>query len=141
MAEAGIHPIAIEPRPGLQLLVETLRDFIEIELRWILVVKIQRESCVVKLGTNPIRTTKGTRALHFPNSPSGQDLSGLVMLRECLEQLFVPEELLEHLRGHFDEIAFGGESGKAGPSGATAENRVHQMAEFMEERDHVGVLQ
>ena len=62
------------------------------------------------------------------------------MLREGLQQLLVAEEFFQHLRWNFDEVAFGGKSRKARPLRVSAENRMHQMAKFVEVRDHVGVL-
>ena len=71
----------------------------------------------------------------------GKDFAGLVVPREGLQQLFVAEELFEHLRGHLDEVALGGKAGEAGPLGVAAEDGVHQVAELVEESDDVGVLQ
>ena len=63
------------------------------------------------------------------------------MLREGLEQLFVAEELFQQLRGDLDEIALGGKAGEPRPLGLAAKNGVHQVAELVEESDHVAVLQ
>ena len=71
----------------------------------------------------------------------GQHFAGLIVLGEGLQQLFVAEELFEHLRGNFDEVALGGKAGEAGPLRLAAEDGVHQVAELVEEGDHVGVLQ
>ncbi len=57
------------------------------------------------------------------------------------DQLGVFEELFEHLRGDFDEVAFGGDAGLAGPALAAAEDLVHEVAELVEAGDDVGVLQ
>ena len=71
----------------------------------------------------------------------GKRFAGLIVLGKGLEQLLVAEELFEHLRGHLDEVALGGEAGDARPLGLAAENGVHQVAELVEVGHHVGVLQ
>ena len=71
----------------------------------------------------------------------GEHLAGLVVLGEGLEQLLVAEELFQHLRRHLDEVALGGKAGDARPLRLAAQDGVHQVAELVEEGDHVGVLQ
>ena len=50
------------------------------------------------------------------------------------------KELFQHLRRHFDKVAFGGDAAHAGPCLLAAENGMHQVAELVEEGDHVAVL-
>jgi hypothetical protein len=50
------------------------------------------------------------------------------------------EELFQHLRGHFDKVAFGGDAAHTRPRLLAAENGMHQVAELVEEGDHVAVL-
>ena len=50
------------------------------------------------------------------------------------------EELLQHLRGHFDKVAFGCDAAHARPLLVAAENGMHQVAELVEEGDDVAVL-
>ena len=50
------------------------------------------------------------------------------------------EELLQHLRRHFDKIAFGRDAAHACPCLLATENRMHQMPELVEEGDDVAVL-
>src|SRR5262249_50350000 len=66
--------------------------------------------------------------------------SRFIVLREGLQQLLIAEELFEHLRRNLDEVALGGESRDTCPLCLSAENRVHQMPELVEERHHVAVL-
>ena len=89
----------------------------------------------------PVGAAKRARLLHFPDDFGRERLSGLIVLREGLQQLFIAEEFFEHLRWNFDEVAFGGEAGKACPLRVAAEDGVHEVAELVEERDDVGVLQ
>ena len=70
----------------------------------------------------------------------GDGFACLVVLCEGAEEVGVLEELFEHLRGDFDEVAFGGDAALAGPALAAAEDLVHQMAELVEVGDDVGVL-
>ncbi len=114
---------------------------VEVEAGGILIVQVERECCVVKLRAHPVGAAKGTGELHLPDDLGRQHFAGLVVLREGLEQLFVAEELFEHLRRHFDEVALGCKAGKTCPLRAPAENGMHQVAELVEVRDDVGVLQ
>ena len=107
----------------------------------VLVVEIERERGVVELRAHPVGAAKGAGELHLLDDFRGEDFAGLIVPGEGLQQLFVAEELFKHLRGHFDEVAFGGEAGEAGPLGLAAEDGVHQVAELVEEGDDVGVLQ
>ena len=50
------------------------------------------------------------------------------------------EHFLEHLRGRLDEVAFDIEAALAGPSALAAEDVMHQVAELVEEGDHLAVL-
>ncbi len=103
-------------------------------------MQVEREGCVVELGADPVCAAKRAGAFHLLDGGAGEDFAGLVVLCEGLEELFVAEEFFEHLRGDFDEVAFSGEAGEAGPLGLAAEDGVHEVAELMEERDDVGVL-
>ena len=122
-------------------MVEPLGDAVEVEAGGVLVVQIEREGGVVELRAHPVGAAKGSGQLHFFDGFGGQHFAGLVVLGEGLQQLFVAEEFFEHLRGNFDEVAFGGKAGEARPLRLAAENGVHQVAEFVEEGDDVGVLQ
>ena len=114
---------------------------VEVEARGVLVVQVERERGVVELRAHPVGAAKGAGQLHLPDGLGGQHFAGLIVLREGLQQLFVAEELFQHLRRHLDEVAFGGKAGEARPLGLAAEDGVHQVAELVEEGDHVGVLQ
>src|ERR1700689_1324020 len=63
------------------------------------------------------------------------------MLGEGLQKLFIAEEFFEHLRRNFDEIAFSGEAREPCPLRLAAENGVHEMAELVEKRNDVRVLE
>src|SRR5215472_8117816 len=52
----------------------------------------------------------------------------------------VTEELLEHLRGRFDEIPLDVEGGLAGVGVLPADDVMHEVAELMQEDDDVAVL-
>ena len=114
---------------------------IEIDRFGIAVVQIERERGVVNLLAHAVGAAKGAGALHLADDVGGQRLAGLVMPGERLQQFLVAEKLLQHLRGDFDEVAFGGEAGDACPLGVAAEDGVHQVSELVEERDHVVVLE
>src|SRR5580704_4149810 len=141
MPEAAVHAVAFEPGPRLEALVQLLDDPIEIDAGWILVVQIEREGGVVELGAHAVGAAKRAGALEVLDEFGGQDLAGFVVPGNGLQQFLVAEEFFEHLRWDFDEVAFGGESGEAGPLSVTAENGVHQVAELVKERDHVVVLE
>ena len=59
-----------------------------------------------------------------------------VIRGKAVQHLFVPNPVLQHLRRRFDEIARHARAGEAGVFGA-GQNRVHGVAEFVEERFHV----
>ena len=50
------------------------------------------------------------------------------------------EELLEHLRGRFDEVALDVEAAGAGEAVLAADHMVHQVAELVQEDHDVAVL-
>ena len=77
---------------------------------------------------------------HAGEDVVGDGLAGLVVAGEGADQLGVFEELFEHLGGDFDEVAFGGDAGLAGPALAAAEDLVHEVAELVEAGDDVRVL-
>ena len=104
-------------------------------------MEIERERGVVNLLAHPVGAAKGTGAFHLADDVGGERLAGLVVPGEGLEQLLVAEKLLQHLRRDLDEVAFGGEAGDARPLGVAAEDGVHQVAELVEEGDHVVVLE
>src|SRR5579859_6247042 len=137
MAEAGIHAIPFEPGPGLERFIELLRNAVEIDAGRILIVEVERKRGVVKLRSHPAGAAEGAGALEIADDFRGQHFAGLIVPREVLQQLFIAEEFLEHLRWDFDEIAFGGEAGDAGPLRVSAKDSVHEMPELMEEGDHV----
>src|SRR5258708_25751891 len=60
-------------------------------------------------------------------SELGQDLGGA-------------NPLFEHLRWSFDKIGFHADAADAGPLLLSAENVVHEVAEFVEERLHVAIV-
>ncbi len=95
---------------GWRLCVERLGDGVEVEAGGVLVVEIERERGVVELGADPVGAAKCAGELHFLDGFGGEHFAGLIVLREGLEELFVAEELFEHLRGDLDEVAFGGEA-------------------------------
>ncbi len=78
---------------------------------------------------------------HAGEDVEGDGLAGLVVAGEGADEFGVFEELFEHLGGDFDEVAFSGDAGLAGPALAAAEDLVHEVAELMEASDDVGVLQ
>ena len=60
--------------------------------------------------------------------------------REGPQHVGVPGPLLEHLRGRLDEVPLGGHAGEPGPRVVPGQHVVHQVAELVEQRDHVVVL-
>ena len=114
---------------------------VEVEAGGVLVVQIERERGVVELRAHPVGAAKGSGQLHLLDGFGGKRFAGLVVLCEGLQQLLVAEELFQHLRRDLDEVALGGKAGEPGPLGLAAEDGVHQVAELVEEGDHVGVLQ
>ena len=114
---------------------------LEFEAGGILIVQIERERGVVELRTHPVGAAEGSGQFHLPDGLRGKRLAGLIVPGECLQQLLVAEKLFQHLRGHFDEVAFGGKAGESRPLGLSAQDGVHQVAELVKESDHVLVLQ
>ncbi len=61
-----------------------------------------------------------------------------VISRESIEHFFVPNPVLQHLRGRFDEIARHMSSSKTTVLGP-CRDRMQRVSELVEERFHVGV--
>src|ERR1700685_1378018 len=106
MAETRVHAITLKPCPRLQGLVEALRRLIQVQARGGLIMQIERESSVVELRAHPASAAKSSGKLHLFDRFGGQSLAGFIVLGECLEQLLVAEEFLQHLRRDLDEVAF-----------------------------------
>ncbi len=113
---------------------------VEVDAGGVLVVQVERERGVVKLRAHAVGAAERAGHLHLPDDFGRQRLAGLVVLGKGLQQLFVAEKLLQHLRRHFNEVALRSEAGEPGPLRVAAQDGVHQVAEFMEVRHHVVVL-
>ena len=96
---------------------------------------------VEELGAHSIGSAKGAGPIHPFDQSLRDRLARLVVAGKGCEKLGVVEELFQHLRGHFDKVAFGGDAAHARPFLMAAENGMHQVAELMEEGDDVAVLQ
>ena len=101
--------------------------------------------CRMKLPTKrlcratPARPKAEARFMRATSS-GGNRLSGLVMMRERGKHLGAAHPLLEHLRRGFDKIRFHADAADSRPLLLAAEDVVHQVAELVEESDHLAVF-
>ena len=105
-----------------------------------LVVDVQGDRGVERLRRRLERATECIRAAHLLDQLHRNRVTRLVMLGEGLEHLRIPHPLLEHLGRGLDEIAFRRRARHRLPLPLTAEDRVEQVPELVEEGLDVGVL-
>src|ERR1700691_3308795 len=122
VGEAGIHAIAVNPLVGQHALVALLEHGIRIQLLGRPVVHVEGVAGVEELGAHAIGSSKGAGPIHPFDQSLRDRLARLVVAGEGREKFGVVEKLFQHLRGHFDKVAFGRNAAHARPFLTAAEN-------------------
>ena len=141
MPEAAGEVRALDERVGLEPCAQVAQHGVEVHFGGGTVEGRDRERGEHHLAPGLEPLAELARALEAPHQVGGDGLAALVVAREGREHAGIPGPLLEQLGGHLDEVGLGLDARDPGPALPAREQAVEQVAELVEQRAHVAVLE